>query len=670
MRPRRLIPLFTALAALLLQLLAAMARAPGMHEKEELYNAAHAWILRSTGPDLALPLQYQPFCGGCAADALLGTGFFSLLGPSILAWRLVGLFWFALALAACTLVAWRAAGRAGATCCALFFALAPPCYQELALVSNGNHPEGGALLAAQLALAALALGVRRPALRELLLLLQALLAGFGLYFLRSLVLGPPLLLLTLLLARGGLRLWGLRALLLPAALLAGAAPLYRIRLLTGAWPIEPIYQAEEWRLSLDWTLRNVSSLLHPLQLRGIWGDVGGPSWLGLPAFAGWLLLAAGCALALKREGPTKDGLRDRRSALLALAAPALFLLLYCSFRLGVWMDGSSVPFPQQLRYLGVVAPAALLLGGVGAGALWRRRGWWRAAGLLALALLLLPGGLSRARFLSEAAWSLPQRRLAPDWCFQLERLRGDRELLERISRATPLPLVPFTAGLLAGDPSYVVTAGDRTAGAAFKQIPLPAEGAARHAWQRGQAAGVVALQREQSGQRFGPWLEGVAQGLPLQASTPAALRESCWCHGRGLLFASGGLQGELALDGLDALPPAEAETVGALLALGRGALASRICQAPGVPQSAEDMSLAWGPDCEVWHEELPAEHAGWGLGAALAELHGGRLRRLSIRVTQSDEAAFQRGFEQGWRFASSLAWLPERQPRLKLDWGL
>ncbi|MFH1470077.1 MAG: hypothetical protein ABIO70_37175 [Pseudomonadota bacterium] len=639
-------------AAVTVQVAAAAATTLGIHEREELYNAAHAWLVHMGGLAQALPFQYQWFCGGCTADAVLGAGWFGLFDPSVFAWRLVGVTWFALALTAAMAAAWLASGRAGALAAALLFALAPPAYQELALICNGNHPEGGALLMLQVVLAALALRTPRPLVREAALALLALCVGFGLYFLRSLVMGLPLLALALALAAGTWRARLTRLLLAAATFALGASPLLAIRAIIGTWPLEPVYQAEEWHLSLSVAPHNLASLLLPVQIRGIWGDVQGPlqGWEGLVALAAWLGLAAGLAVALLRARPSP------RAAWPAMGTLVVFVALYAGFRLSVWMDGATAPLPQQVRYLGVIAPLALAVAATAVGLAWAHPRWRRPA-VAALVLLTVPGLGARARVLLQFPWAPSALRLAPDFPFLAQRGTGDLPALARAAGATPWPLVPFTGGLVQGDPHKVVAAQQDPAAEAAFQRPAPGTGE-ESAWIRGLVAGVALAAWDATDGDPAAWLPQVSAGVAPETPSQILL-ESAWSHARAALL---GARDPAIARAWAAREGAWNEPAAAtLLAAARGAQASTSCLLPEL-QAPGRHGLTWGPGCETWLPGLPAWPAGWGMGVYLAELQGPDLHAVALRAPDTDLTGLRAGFEAGWRFGAARYWLAGAAP--------
>ncbi len=673
--------------AILLQVLAVLLYSTAIHDTEELYNAAHGWLILNGGLKLAFPLQYQPFCGGCTVDAVLGAGAFALLGPSILAWRLVGTLFFLLALLAGAQVARKTMGRRAAAYCAILFAFAPPAYQELALISNGNHPEGGALLMLEILLAIMAMEKPAGGRRELLLAGLGLLVGFGLFFLRSMVLGLVVLALANMLAPPRRRWWMVRLLTMPASLAAGLSPILLVRHYWGAWPVTPIYQPEEWQLSFQWVGHNLASLLLPVQIRGIWGDAAAPalSWLGLGSFGTWcilvVLLAAATTRSLigGRHRPLLHGIR-LRSAVLVLGTLLAFVLLYSTFRLSVWLDGQQVPRAQQLRYLGLVYPLFLVIGAMGLALLHGALGKGRGRLLtMALALaLILPGILGRLRAMSAGSPTWTRQRLAPEWCFQEERVRGDLEILEAASRGSPLPLVPYSAGLLQGDPGFALKATD--------DLPLAMDGVDTspgtpegHAWYRGEIAGIIVRARDvaKGEYAFSIMVKELASRVPETGFPPGAVREAAWCHARSHLVQGGQVpDARSVMNATRTLMNDQAwSTARVLWATARGAMAARLCVTSSSTASERaSLLLDWNPSCQAWVRGLDAESAGWGVGVSLAEANGAFLRHLEVRLprsfqakgTDSPSAAFQKGIHEGWSFGAATHWVEGGIPDLEI----
>jgi len=594
--------------ALILQAASAWAWHLGIHEPEELYNAAHAALVLASGPGLILPLQYQPFCGGCAVDAALGAGSFAVLGPSIGAWRMVGWFWFAVAVLSAGSLAERFAGRRGLFACGALFAFAPPAYQELANILNGNHPEGGALLVLQLALGASARGARRP---WMALLLQGLLVGFGLYFVRSLVLGVVGLGLCLVLARSASG-----ALAAGAGLVVGLLPLVAVREVFGAWPTEPIYQHDEWRLSLAWVGRNAQTLWAPVQLRGIWGDGSGGSWswLGVPAFAGWAALAW-----LGRRATALSG------TLFAFTA------LYLVYRLAVWMDGTTPPFAQQVRYLGLVYPAALGLAAVGLA----RGGWMVPAGVA----LALPGVGSRVKALS-GPWSAHQR-AAPAHAFLAERARGPEAVLLATRAGSPYDLAAVAAGRHDTEPGYFVPYMKDQGLSLLERADLDPS-SRRYGRTLGALIGAEASNDQ------------LASAIQAGAELSLPTLDAWLLHDPGLVDDLG-RRTEAPSD----------EQARKVWSLARGRVIGRSCLREDDPDAPEAVSVVLSETCPIAldaHDDL--RWVSRGVGTVLGEGDAATLTDLWL-----DDALDRAAVRQGLDWAREAAWLTERLPEVALRGG-
>jgi len=645
-------PAVSVFTAVYLQIAAAFLASPAIHEVEERYNAAHAALLLLGGPSLLIPLQYQPFCGGCTVDAALGAVSFAVLGPSVLAWRLVPVFFFAVSVIAGSWLSFRVSGRAGAVACAVIFALAPPAYQELALIGNGNHPEGGAILVVEVALAVALVQARCRVSRVALLVALAILVGFGVYVVRSLLPGLAVLAMGIGLAPWRPR-WRLAA-ILPAACLVvvGALPVLAVHADYGAWPFSPIYQADEWVPSLRWIPRNLASLLLPVQIRGIWGD-GAWTLGGFPAyvaFGAWSL-----ATVLLVRGPTtEDGGTARR---ILLGTLGTFLAAILVFRLSVWMDGVSSPSAQQVRYLGILWPLGLTCAGAGVGRLLStRRAWLGGALLLAL---VLPGFVGRLRSLTGGDPHLAWRRLAPDWCFQQERVRGDLATLQCASAGSPLPLVPLASGILAANPHFALKATGRLP-VLFEEDPLT-----RSARSRGRVSGVLLDLRDHFDEGEDPaWVVALARALPEGTVPREELRRGTWCQARERVWRLGLREVDASPSAIDpSLSPEERTTARAVLSLARGAGAARACVRETGPGA---LSIRWDETCETFLPDADAESAGWGLGVSAAEARAAHLEQLRLTIgSATSETSFKSGFDVGWRWGTRLYWLPERLPSME-----
>ena len=670
---------------------------PGIHGYEELYNAAHAWLIAKNGPELIFPLQYRVFCGGCSVVALMGAGVFSILGPSILAWRLVGLSFFLLALSASAELARRVGGTAAAVAVAALFACAPPAYQELAQISHGNHPEGGALLVLQLLLAALAFSSPPGWRREALGFLLAVLVGMGIFFLRSLVLGVVPLVLVM---ATGIRTPRfhvgrllIRGPIMGLGLALGLSPMLAVRRAMGAWPLGFMYLEDEWSPSLEWTVHNLQSLFHPAQLRGIWGDVAWRegAWLGLPAFGAWVLLISMLVVWLGLSGRIPRRQREDATSTpkLWLAGSSVcvlcsFLTLYSVYRLSVSIDLVNFPTPWQVRYVAVVYPTMLVVAAMGFGVGWSRLRLplQRGALVTLLLALALPGGAARWRIWSQGDPWLAIRRRAPDWCYQPECVQGSVATMKLASNGNPLHQLALAGGLHQATTS-IALAAESDLPTSCTDLDLQAEPRQAEAWAWGAALGAIVPARDlaQGPGTFPLFMETLVQGLPAAACSPTddSLREqlwrASWCHARPQLQDAGGnpsahhlTQAEHDGDDRENL---EHELFAELGSLGAGVQAARACyQEPSTAGSAA--RLRWDPNCPAWRVGADYDALGWGLGTALAEAKAGRLLNLEIALsplaTDEELASMKQGFDRGWRWGSRWHWIPDRLPELDLEW--
>jgi hypothetical protein len=658
---RRSVPL-AALLALLIQGAAALYYSPGIHEYEELYNAAHAELVRAGGLQVLIPFQYQYFCGGCSVNAALGAASFEALGgPSVAAWRLVALAWFALGLCGAVYVAGRLAGRRGALTCALLFALAPPAFQELSALAVGNHTEAGAWLALEVALGAAAIAARGARARVAWLVALGVSVGFGVFLVRSLLLGVGVLGLAWWLAGRGALERGLSAPLAAAAVPLGASPMLPVRAFFDRWHFD-MMQGDETALSAQAALDSLVSLLHPAQLRGIWGDVelGDMDALGFVAFPAWLLLCAGALAALRARG--RDALNgpQRRTWLLLMGALAGWLVMYLASPFRVWMDRATAPFPQQVRYLATAWPLALCLAASGGAALWRGR--WRRPALLALVLLGAIGGLTRVRVVRDGTASAAWRRQAPLWCFQQERVRGPLALLEASRAGSPLDLIAFAGGWASTDPGYFLPYLEP--GAALPDA-LPEDPDAAHAWRVGQATGALSLARSQGATDFPGLVVSAANTLDAEEGVKEAALEAAWCHARGEALEAGYTEDpEAALEAISEQVRARRRWVGrSLWSMARGAVAGRACVKGAEGPAPAALTVRLDMSCPGWSEELEPFAYGWGIGASLGDVYGGHLEQLTL--TGASEQMLH-GLNAGYTWGRALHWLPERTPPLEV----
>jgi len=421
-----------------------------MHSEEELYNAAHALVVRDGGWDLAATFRYQNECGGCAVVAALGAGLFSVVPPSIGAWRSIGLLFFTFALAAGLTLGWRVARFRGAAAMTLVFAAAPPAYQRLALIVNGNHSEGGALLLVEVALAAAAATASTPIRRTVFFVLLLAAMSAGVPFLLSLQLGLVLPVLVILLAAASR--WE-RFALWPSLLLGGSI----FGLLPYGGLIASLaqrgagsHESGQLVLSSSFIGRNLWTLIAPPQLQGIWGTADGPlagrlGWLSFAALC--VLLFLGCLYCVRELQRTRTLSLPSRSFLFPVSTVVAFVGLYLLYERQIG-SGSGAPSPGQIRYLGLIYPTALCSAALAASLAAQREGPQRIAAGVLLAVLLLPGFCARVSDVSMLESEGPQSigRYAPASAYgvdMIERLGGP---LERVTTVGRLDLAGMARG--------------------------------------------------------------------------------------------------------------------------------------------------------------------------------------------------------------------------------
>ncbi len=340
-------------------------------DPEELYNAAHAWMIAQGHGSALWSLQYRDFCGGCTLDAGLGAVLFSLLPPRWLVWKLVPLLGLLLFAGLGAQVLRRRQGDAAAWAFAALCLAPPRAWQHLSPIAWGNHAEAGLVGAIGL-LALLSASAWGP-------LLAGLAGGLALAISFSGAWVP--------LALGGLLARDPRPHAIRNALLGfglGLGPWAVRYLATGRHPFVTIYEEGEALPSLARIPEKLATLLAPGQLAALFGDPALPS-LG-PLFA----LLAAALLVWARQEP-------------AVRAAGVGILGWLGVYLGVRFqvsdsDWSNPAVPQSMRYAAPLYP--LLLIGIAAalGALWTRS---RAAALGLGAVLLLPGALARSEALQH-----------------------------------------------------------------------------------------------------------------------------------------------------------------------------------------------------------------------------------------------------------------------------
>jgi hypothetical protein len=349
---------------------------------EERFNARAGVQLTCGHWDRIWEMQYRSFCGGCTAEAALAAPIFSLLGPTVLAWKIVPVA-FHLGVTFLGTLAARLAGgpRAALLWLALMIA-APGFYRDLALTGWGNHVESTVFPLGAVLL--LALAARSSAwVRSPLLLMAGAWAGLGLWFCHTSAHALPALGLAAVLATR----WQSPAFL--AGLPLGALPW---------WIYQPLSSDQnhgtDWLQSLHpapWD-RWVEWFAGPMLRDGLWspfdyGDLGPLPELWWTAL--WGLAGIGGIWALRavwrREVP------DRGAALLGPVAVVSLVVAY-GLRFDLWqqLPDSATDPSLNLRYLSPLIPMLWLAAALAPQALVARPRIRRVA-LGALGLMVLGG---------------------------------------------------------------------------------------------------------------------------------------------------------------------------------------------------------------------------------------------------------------------------------------
>lgn len=678
----------TLLVALLIGVLAVFAGAlqrssargldPGLHDVEERYNAAHALAVRDGGTGLAEPLKYHSSCGGCAVVARIGARVFADRPASISNWRTIGWLFFLLALGSSVAVALRTAGPAGGIACTILFAAAPPTYQALAAISNGNHPEGGAILMLELALAVAACTAAHVGLRTVAFVALAALVPLGMGFVQSLQLGVVLLAASVVLVRGPIA----EALVRVGALvgLEAATGWFGVRSALadlGADGGTDGHEEGRFTLSGEFVGRNLQTLLEPAQIEGIWGfsdSVGGAA-AAIPAMlAAAVLVLIGPLLALRKRPADEEAEREiaPRAAALVAAVPVAFFALYLLFDRRIGGGGGEPPAPNQLRYLGLIYPALLCAAACGAGRLWGdgRKGT-RITAVVLIALLTTPGALARVSRAGPGGASAAARadlRLAPSWCYALHAFDREEHRVA-LSEATPFDFVSMAAGASAA-----------RQGITLPPVKAPEEPAALAAWRMGAikqlwgggwgtGRGLSELVPEVSrawpiltSSSASDWLESTFTGA---SDIDRTVLETLWCVERQSL-ANSAFSGDVPT-GVTRLRSGPDLTGVATRIYGagfgaqygpHGRLTGRSLVLEGFSLQPEGGAL---PRPRAW-----AWGFGWGLGAELGSRMGPTVEYVRLKVDTDEAAALVEGFAAGYGYALRMEWVPATGPTVEV----
>lgn len=318
----------------------------GVMSTEERWNARSGAQLACGHIDAIWALQYKWNCGGCTAEAVLANPVFRVLGPTVLAWKLIPAGIHVFVVMAGSAIAGRAAGVRGAMVWTLTMFAAPGFYRSLSLTGFGNHAESTVFgfVAGALLLACRDSTSRRR--RVGTAALAGAVVGLGLWF------GPTTL--HLLPAVALLLVWAGRwpalgfGLALPLGLLPGLA-----------------YLSARPGATAEATLFFSTLELAPPGAMGRWlvGDfISGTLWRGVPPWASamwWFGLvgvaAAGVLMTLRRG-------ERAWPARLFVPVALLGLILAYGLRYDLWDDNPVVRGfdPFNLRYRAPLFPLLAL----------------------------------------------------------------------------------------------------------------------------------------------------------------------------------------------------------------------------------------------------------------------------------------------------------------------
>lgn len=337
---------------------------------EELYNATHGLELLRGHFSSLFALQYRAHCGGCTLDALLAALSFLLLGPGLLAWKLVPTFFLLVGVAAGVHRLQAHEGTGAALLFGLLALLPPYAWMHLSLLAWGNHFECSVMgFCAYL----LVLDAPPPTAPRRTRLAWAsglgLLCGVGVWTGFSMVYA--------LMAVGAFLALGRRWALVPplaVGMAAGLTPWLLKWITTGESPFGTIYNQGEATPSLVRLPGQVWRLLAPNQLAALFG-LPTPE-LGTALGLGWALSLGAAILLALRKGPS--------SARWALAFLAAWLGLYAlsDFQLHApaW---PGIATPMGVRYAAPLWLLGFALVAIVAHRAWRSHRRWLALALLA-----------------------------------------------------------------------------------------------------------------------------------------------------------------------------------------------------------------------------------------------------------------------------------------------
>ncbi len=358
-----------------------------MHWEERL-NARAGLLVACGHLGQTWNLQYQSFCGGCTAEALMAAGVFKVWQPTVLAFKLLPAGFHLGIVALGGALAWKLAGGRGAVVYLALSLGAPALFRKLGLTGWGNHAESSFF---PLAAALLLVWTARVRSESLRLLLAGAAAGLGLWFCHTSAYALPALALLLLWRPRPLR----SLLLFCCGAAAGFSPWIAYTLLHdgSTWLTLERTAGVGWGPGLTALLSYLGgdALLRALWLEHSSGDRA-PLFAAIWWYTAWALALAGMGLALARS--LRRGVDGSPLPYSALFGPLALVGLLAGylFRFDLWLASVGSTDFFHLRYLSPLVPILGLC--IAGGLAWIPGSRWRLALLLpAVALGLVGFGL-------------------------------------------------------------------------------------------------------------------------------------------------------------------------------------------------------------------------------------------------------------------------------------
>jgi len=364
-------------------------------DHEELYNAGHARLLQLGHLQAAQLLQYRSYCGGCTINALAGAGVFTVLGPSLWAWKLVPALYSAVAVLVGSGALQRRIGPLAAVVFAGLFILPPPTWQYLSLVGWGNHMEAGCI--SVLAVVLLTRLLESPSTARAMALGSVVGLGMWIGFSSgfvALAVAASLVLhrawrwlgIVVLTALPAVAIWGLQAATTDLSIL------------------DTIYYPGERLPDPTRIPEKLWSLLAPRQLVALFGHRA--PYLGWMAGWAWALVAGWAWLRAGRSG---------QLARTVAGTAGCFVLVYALVRFTVWAPPApEIAPPGSMRYAAPLFPLLFLLIAAAVGGAWKT-GRRRFTVLALIPLLGVGLGARWAAFSAPFPSTAATRTLAPDF---------------------------------------------------------------------------------------------------------------------------------------------------------------------------------------------------------------------------------------------------------------